>query len=474
MSEVADPEVVPVVKKPFKLTDKQQEAMAVVAQDAVHCMLFGGGRSGKTFVLIRAIILRALKAPDSRHLILRLRFNHIKSSIILDTFPKVMKLCFPEVYTSEEYVLNKTDWYVTLPNGSQIWFGGLDDKERMEKILGQEYATIYLNECSQISWNGVQMVITRLAQQAETIYSDGKNVRQGILKIRMFYDCNPPSKAHWSFRVFKQKTDPETRENLRSPMNYVSFQMNPKDNIENLSPEYLETLKDLSARMRRRFEHGEFSDATPNALFNETDIDTWRVEGEKLPDFVRKIVSVDPSGAGDTDNADNDEIGVTVVALGVDGNAYLLEDLTIKAGPATWGAVAVNAWSRHEADAIVGEINFGGEMVKATVAAAASKLGVRPIFKKVTASRGKIQRAEPFSALYEQGKVRHVGIFPRLEDELCAFSTSGYLGPGSPNRADSAIWGLAELFPAMVTIKKAKKKQSEDRVARRGVGAWMG
>ena len=67
----------------------------------------------------------------------------------------------------------------------------------------------------------------------------------------------------------------------------------------------------------------------------------------------------------------------------------------------------------------------------------------------VTASRGKIQRAEPFSALYEDGKVRHVGLFPKLEDELCAFSTGGYTGPRSPNRADAHIWGLAELFPAM-------------------------
>src|SRR5207237_1146744 len=100
----------------------------------------------------------------------------------------------------------------------------------------------------------------------------------------------------------------------------------------------------------------------------------------------------------------------------------------------------------READMIVGEVNFGGAMVQMVVQTARP----RTPFKAVTASRGKHVRAEPFSALYEQGKVRHVGDFPKLEDELTAFSTLGYTGHGSPNRADSWIWVLAELFPALV------------------------
>lgn len=147
----------------FKLTEKQEQAMEVLSGPATHGMLFGGSRSGKTFLLVRNTILRALKAARSRHAILRYRFNHIKASIILDTFPKVMRLCFPGV----EYELSKTDWYVRLPNDSEIWFGGLDDKERTEKILGQEYATLYFNECSQLPYGSVAIAITRLAQLAE-------------------------------------------------------------------------------------------------------------------------------------------------------------------------------------------------------------------------------------------------------------------------------------------------------------------
>jgi Phage terminase large subunit/Terminase RNaseH-like domain len=454
----------------FSFTAKQKLAMAALTAAATHCMLFGGGRSGKTFLYVRGIVMRALKAAGSRHLILRFRFNHVKASVILDTFPKVMQLCFPDV----DYELSRTDWYATLPNGSEVWFGGLDDSDRMEKILGLEFVTIFLNECSQISWAGVQMVVTRLAQLVmETVSDPRGNLVARPMKPRMWYDCNPPSKMHWTFRLFKQKVDPETKAPLASPDNYVSFQINPRDNVENLSPEYLSTLAGLGQRMRRRFEHGEFSDATPNALFDEAVIDRWRVTDGVLPDMVRVVVSVDPSGAGDDDNADNDEIGITVNGLGTDGKGYLIEDISVKAGPATWGKVAVQAYQRHGADVVVGEKNFGGAMVRSTIAVAASTEKVRVNFKEVTASRGKVQRAEPFSALYEDGKIRHVGIFPKVEDELCAFSTTGYTGPGSPNRADAAVWGWAELFPAIVAGPK-KQKEPGERRPHRGVGAWMG
>lgn len=428
----------------FKLTPRQAQAQVVLAGVATWLMLFGGGRSGKTFLVLRNIVLRALKAPGSRHLVVRYRFKHLKASIILDTFPKVMRLCFPEVH----YDLSKTDWYARLPGGAEIWFAGLDDKERMEKILGAEYATIYINEASQVPWAGVQMLLTRLAQKATQVLA-GRDPRP--LKLRFYFDCNPPSKAHWTFKVFKQKVDPDTKEPLREPGNYESFLMNPTDNAENLSPEYLATLDGLSERMKRRFLRGEFADATPNALFDEAVIDRWRMaDGDDLPQLVRVVVSVDPSGASDDEqNADNDEVGIVVEGLGSDGRAYLLEDLTIKAGPSTWGRIAVEAYIRHRADAVVGETNFGGGMVQSTIAVAAKAADVRVPFKKVTASRGKTQRAEPFSALYEEGKVRHVGIFAKLEDELCAFSTGGYTGPKSPNRADAHIWALAEIFPAM-------------------------
>lgn len=420
----------------------------MLAGPATHSMLFGGSRSGKTFLLTRNVIWRALKAPDSRHAIFRFRMNHLKASVVMDTFPKVMKTAFPGV----EYDLNKADMYVNMPGGSQVWFAGLDDKERTEKILGMEFATVYFNECSQIPMQSVDTALTRLAQRVE-MRIDGVPPR--LLKPRAYYDCNPPTKAHWTYRRFVQKIDPDTKENLRAPLDYACFQINPADNQDNLSPEYLALLEAMPARMRKRFAQGEFGDANPNALFPDEHIERWRVVDGNVPDMVRVVVSVDPSGSGDEDNADNDEIGIVVVGLGIDGNCYVLEDCSVKAGPGTWGSIACSAYERHRADVVVGEINFGGAMVEQTIKVARP----RTPFKKVTASRGKTQRAEPFSALYEKGKVRHVGMFAKLEDELAGFSTFGYTGQGSPNRGDALIWGLAELFPGMVRSREEKPKK---------------
>lgn len=451
----------------FKFNDKQLEAQRTIftLATAMWIMLFGGSRSGKTFLIVRNIVMRALLAPKSRHLIARFRFNHVKASIVFDTFPKVMALCFPQV----KYHISKSDWFATLPNGSEIWFAGLDDKERTEKILGLEFATVFLNECSQLSWAAVQTVITRLAQLVDMVV-DGVN--KGPLKLRAYFDCNPPGKGHWTFLLFKRKLNPETKENQANAERYAVFQINPVDNAENLSSEYLQLLDGLSARMQRRFKQGEFSDENPNALFDEAIIDRWRVTDGELPQLIRVVVAVDPSGSGDDDNADNDEIGIAVVALGSDGRGYVLEDCSIKAGPATWARVAVNAYMRHKVDVLVGESNFGGEMVKHTCLTAAREESCRINFKLVHASRGKAVRAEPFSALYEQGKVRHVGLFAKLEDELCAMSNIGYTGVGSPNRADAVIWGLAELFPALVAEPK-KTKVKVPREEFYGQGGWM-
>lgn len=442
----------------FSQTEKQKEALRVIGGAASNIMLEGGSRSGKTFVALRAVVLRALASPGSRHAVLRFRFNHVKASVIHDTFPKMMGLCFPDV----KYHLDKTDWFVEFTNRSQIWFGGLDDKERTEKILGQEHATIYLNEVSQIPYQSVLLAKTRLAQKCEC--EAGGEKRQ--LRLKTLYDCNPPSQAHWAYKIFHKKVDPDSGKPLSEPSDYAVIQINPRDNQQNLPSEYLKTLSAMPERMRKRFLDGKYADTTENALWNSETLDKWRTT-DNLPDMQRIVVAVDPSGSGDEDNADNDEIGIVVAGLGTDGNAYLLEDLTVKAGPKVWGNIVATAFDRHAADIIVGETNFGGEMVRFVVQTAKPKAP----FKKLTASRGKVVRAEPISALHEQGKIRMAGTFNSLEDELCSFTTSGYIGNKSPNRADAYVWAMTELFPGLV--KEPAKPKTITRQINYGAQGWM-
>ncbi len=446
----------------FRLTEKQQQATELLASPATHCMLAGGSRSGKTVAEVRAMMIRALKAPGSRHAIMRFRFGHVKQSIVHDTFPKVRSLCFPDI----DVQINRSDWFARFPGGSEIWFGGLDDKERTEKILGSEYATIMLNECSQIPYQSRNMAMTRLAQLVKDTVT-GKP-----LPLKMYYDENPPDKGHWTYRLFKTKQDPETKNPLPDPDNYAFMQLNPYDNRENLSPDYIKTLESLPLRLRKRFLEGEFRDQTPNALFIDENLERWRIVDQELPDMLRIVVAVDPSGAEDDENIDNDEIGISVCGLGTDGNGYILQDLTVKAGPATWGRVAVQAYLREKADRVVGEVNFGGAMVGHVIRTAAMEQKTRVPFRSLTASRGKVVRAEPISSLFETGKCRLVGYHQALEDELSGFTTYGYTGDHSPNRADAMIWALSDLFPQLTELKP-EKQVVQQAVHRSGPQAWM-
>lgn len=443
---------------PATLTPRQREANRLLAGPARNIMLRGGSRSGKTFLLVRAIIQRAINAPASRHAIFRFRFNHAKTSIWADTMPKVLKLCFPTVRAR----FDKTDFYLELPNGSQIWIAGLDDKERVEKILGAEYVTLYFNESSQIPWGSIETAMSRLAQKVPLDAAIASATGRTHLALKAYFDCNPPSKLHWSYQLFRAKVKPGTKEPLPNPDDYAEMKVNPADNADNLPAEYFEVLASMSAAKRLRFEAGEWASEVNGALWALEDRQT---EGGPIPgidrfratlvgdvgkpvvkyagsriDMQRVVVSVDPSGTKGDGNGD--DVGIVVAGLGVDGRGYVFEDATCNLSPEGWGRRTVERFQRWGGDRVVGEKNYGGDMVRAIVQTTDKTVP----FKPVDATRGKVVRAEPIAALYEQGKVSHVGVFGDLEDQMCNFTASGYVGDGSPDRADALVWALTELM----------------------------
>jgi hypothetical protein len=406
-------------------------------------------------ILTESTVKRGIAARESRHLICRFRANALTSitgptgtlHFVLNNAPGI-----PAGFEDRCRYL-ATDNVLIMPNKSEIWFGGLDDPKRVDKILGWEFSTVYANEASQIPWLSFTTVLTRLAQVAkleDEFVTDGQPT---AMRQKCYVDCNPPPEGHWIYRLFEKRQDPDTKRPLIDPDNYNSILMNPEGNRENLDATYLESLRNLPERQRKRFYLGQYGDAGEAALWTSETIDTMRVlDDTAVPHLVRILVIVDPSGADDIEDATADEIGIGVIGLGTDGVAYFLEDLTLKGSPAEWAKVATDAYDRHTADAIVGESNFGGAMVKAVIQSA--KPGVP--YREVTATRGKHLRAEPVSALSEQGKVKLVGRFPDLEDEMLAMTTAGYTGSRSPNRLDVLVWGVTSLFPKIISEAKAQ------------------
>lgn len=414
----------------FKKLAKQEEADRIIAgnPDLLHFLARGGSRSGKTFYIIRAICVRAIQAPGSRHAVWRQHRNHVMSSIWADTLPKVIATCWPGLKIN----YNKVDAVATFPNGSEIWFGGLDDKARTEKILGQEFATIFFNEISQMGYASVLMGLTRLAQNV-TVTRTGKPLR-----LLALYDCNPPRKTHWSYSLWFEHKDPITGRALEDAEAYATLQMNPRDN-SNLPAQYHKILARMPPAERKRFEAGEYADGVEGALW------TWahfkRAHPKLLPLMRRIVIGVDPAVSA---NGKSNETGIIAVGLGEDGRAYVLADATIKGRPEEWARAAVNLAGTLGADAIVAEVNNGGDLVASTIRAVDKRIKVI----SVHASRGKYKRAEPVAALYENDLVRHVGDFGDLENQMTEFtpdfdvSVMGY----SPDRADALVWAITELM----------------------------
>ena len=218
------------------------------------------------------------------------------------------------------------------------------------------------------------------------------------------------------------------------------------ENKANLAEAFVNTIinKYEGTRLGRQELYAELLDDNPDALWQRSKIDELRVT--KHPDLIRVVVAIDPQATNEEVSA---ETGIIAAGIGEDGHGYILDDHSIKATPDGWGKAAVTGYYKHSADRVIGEVNNGGDMVGYTV----STIDPNVPFKKVHASRGKQVRAEPISALYEQGKIHHAGTFSELEDQLCEWVP----GDKSPDRLDALVWALTELMlddtgdPSMLT-----------------------
>lgn len=217
-------------------------------------------------------------------------------------------------------------------------------------------------------------------------------------------------------------------------------------NSANMPSSFIHEIMDKysGTRLGRQEIDGEILDDIPGALWNREIIDNSRVQ-EAPETLERVIVAVDPATSSEEGA---DEHGIVVVGLGRDrdgyARGYVLEDATLRGSPEDWARAAVRMYRKHQADKIVAEKNQGGEMVSSILRTVDRSVPV----KLVHASRGKAVRAEPISALYEQGRVHHVGRFDLLEDQMCLFSVDQVRGGsmGSPDRVDALVWGMTEVF----------------------------
>ncbi len=213
-----------------------------------------------------------------------------------------------------------------------------------------------------------------------------------------------------------------------------------RDNAANLAPSFLEAVVGAyrGTRLGRQELDGELLEDREDALWTRETIERTRVPA--APELARVVVAVDPPAGG---AKRSDACGIVAAGLGRDGRGYVLEDASVaSAKPEVWAARAVALYRRLEADALVAEVNQGGEMVRSVI----SGLDPGVPVLAVRATRGKWLRAEPVAALYAQGRIAHVGAHPALEDEMAAFGLDGLSNGRSPDRVDALVWALTQLM----------------------------
>lgn len=379
----------------------------------------GGRGSGKSHFFAELGVERCMLRSGSRGVCIREVQKSLKESAKRLIEDKIEALGVQKHFK----VLND---HIVTPGNGIILFQGMQDHtaETIKSLEGFDWA--WGEEAQTLSARSLEML-------RPTIRAPGSE---------LWFSWNP--------RNPKDAVDSFLR-GIAPPENSVVVRANYNDNPFFPAELEAERLHDKKNNPNR-YAHiwlGDYEPAVVGAIWDRETIHANRKA--EPPSLKRIVVAVDPAVSHESGS---DEHGIVVAGEGNDQRGYVLDDCTCRGKPLDWARRAVAAYDRWEADAIVVEVNQGGDMVKQTLES------VRPHIRiiEVRATRGKHVRAEPISALYSMGRVSHVGTFSDLEAQMCQMTADGYQGDGSPDRVDAMVWAMTELFPSITADNKAWSK----------------
>lgn len=366
-------------------------------------LILAGRGWGKTRTGAMDIILYALTHPN------------VRCAVVAPTTGDLRRVCFEGVsgivnnipdscYKEGRKSYNKSTSEIELHNGSKIMGFSAAEPDRFR---GSQYHRAWCDELA--SWR----------------YPDAFDQLQFGMRLG-----NKPQ----TLITTTPRPTPLIK-NLMERNDILLVQGNTFENKDNLAESALDLFKERyeGTRLGRQELYAEILEDFEGALWTYSEIDDTRVNA--VPEMKRIVVGIDPAV---TANKNSDETGIVVAGRGIDDRFYVLEDLSGKYTADNWGKVATNAYYKYKANIIIAETNNGGDLVERLIRSVDSSVK----YKSVTATRGKILRAEPISALYEQSKVSHCGIFKQLEEQMCSYNGQSNK---SPDRLDALVWALTDL-----------------------------
>tara|TARA_R110000765_G_scaffold273224_2_gene371950 strand:- start:415 stop:1677 length:1263 start_codon:yes stop_codon:yes gene_type:complete len=396
----------------------------------------GGRGSGKSHDAATRAVIMAANQPGTRIVCVREVQKTLQESA-----KKLLEDMIVKLGLSSKFKIMNSE--IRTPGGGVIMFQGLQDYTA-ESIKSLESINIcWIEEAQNLSVRSLELLRPTIRAKDSEIW------------------------ATWNPRNKSDPIDLLAR-GVESPPNAIIVEANYYDNP--FFPAELESEREFDQRTDvGRYSHtwlGHFEPEAIGAIFSRQNIHMNRM-AEMPCERERTLVGVDPAV---TNTATSDFHGVSVCCKGSDGRGYVLADGSTKGSPHKWATRAIALFDQYDADAIVVEINQGGDMVKHTLQT------IRPTIPviEVRATRGKHVRAEPISSLYSLDMISHLGTFSDMEDQLCKFTSEGYDGEDSPDRAEAAIWAFTELFPELL-MGKSHEALAEDygQYGSGSGGAWM-
>lgn len=370
----------------------------------------GGRGSGKTRSATEAFADQIRDHPSRDWAVIGPTFGDARDTYLEGDSGLLRALGLPRGYRG----WNRSQGELFLSDGTRVFCDGADDGAY--RIQGKNLAGVLAGEIG-------------LWRRWREAWDESIAFAVRIEPARIIAD-GTPKRGHGL--VARLMTDPHVHTTLLRTM----------DNRDNLSPVALAELLERYAgtTLGRQELEGEILSDADGALWKRSlilygDAPQRAVSGIVQPDYLRVVVAIDPAV---TYGPDSDETGMIICARGGDGRGYILDDQSGRLSPGDWARRAIAAYDEFRADAIVGEVNNGGDMVEHTLRGQ----GFAGRFRAVHASRGKRIRAEPIAGLYEKGLVSHLRPFPELEDQMCNFTPETV---DSPDRLDAMVWGFSDL-----------------------------
>lgn len=383
----------------------------------------GGRGSGKSHFFAELGVESCILSPGTRGVCIREVQRSLKESVKLLIEDKISAFKVDPLFTSRH------DRIITPGNGI-ILFQGMQEhtKESIKSLEGFDWA--YVEEAQTLTQGSLEMLRPTIRKPNSEIW----------------FSWNPRSASDPVDALLRGENPPPTAVVVEA-----NYHNNP------FFPQVLEEEREFDEiHNPLRYGHvwdGQYEPQAIGAIFNRLNIHNNR--RKEAPQLGRIVVAVDPAISSE---ANSDYTGIVVTARGQDDNrGYVLDDYTLKGPPEQWAKAAAAAYRLHQADAVVAEVNQGGDMVEHVLRSVSPNIKVI----KVRATRGKHVRAEPISALYDLGRISHVGAYPQLEAEMMLMTAAGYEGEGSPNRVDAMVWGFTNLFDAIAKGKKASTRRPQ-------------